>query len=163
MYIKFARLIMIISTNIALNFFFCFDDLIHDIYINNGQYIFIDHLPQIIYSVIVSIIIEKILANLSMTDKAVYQIKILKQDKNKKNQIQNIIKSIKLKLYMFFLISLILVIFYFYTVSTFCATYENTQLVILKDAITTISASLNEHSGLGNGASSRRKTCEPQR
>ena len=53
----------------------------HTIYINNGVYDFINQLPQIIYSTIISGIIRIILSFLSSTQANVVQIKNLNKKK----------------------------------------------------------------------------------
>ena len=44
------------------------------------------------------------------------------------------LKCINCKLISFFIFTLILFAFYWYTVSTFCAVYQNTQNIFIKDS-----------------------------
>ena len=66
-----------------------------------------------------------------MTDKYIYQIK--NSNFNEK-QIIKILKCIKIKLLCFFLFTFIMFAFYWYTVASFCAVYENSQTVFIKDS-----------------------------
>jgi len=98
-----------------------------------GKYNFIQQIPQIIYSKIVSQLNEVFLCYLSMSDKHYYQIKNL--DYNSRYKVFNIIKCIKIKLAFFFIFTFIMFIFYWYAIACFCAVYVNTQLAFIKDSI----------------------------
>jgi len=93
-YIKFARFIFLVATDIAINVFFFSDDSMHKIFLNYGKYDFLQQIPQIIYTTIISQLLEVFLCYLSLTDKHIYQIKNLKQPDEK----EKILKCIKLKL-----------------------------------------------------------------
>jgi hypothetical protein len=131
--IKFARAFFLICTDMALNVFFFSDDSMHKIYLNYGKYNFIQQIPQIVYTTIVSQLIQVFICFLSLTDKHVYQIKDL--TKIKKNEIFHILNCIRIKLLGFFLVTIILFIFYWYLISTFCEIYINTQSAFIKDSI----------------------------
>ena len=133
-YIKFARFFFLICTDMAMNVFFFSDDSMHKIYLNYGKYDFIQQIPQIIYSTAISQLLELILCYLSLTDKHFYQIKDIKENKLNANNIFKILKCINYKLISFCIFTLILFAFYWYTVSTFCAVYQNTQNIFIKDS-----------------------------
>ena len=78
-----------------MNVFFFSDATMHKIFLNYGKYDFIQQIPQIIYSTIVSQIIEVFLCFLSMTDKYIYEIKNLKPSKKNKNLASDIFKTIR--------------------------------------------------------------------
>ena len=42
---------------------------------------------------------------------------------------------IKIKLFIFFIVSFILSIFFWYFLSCFCAVYKNTQIILIKDSL----------------------------
>ena len=136
-YIKFARFLFLISTDMALNVFFFTDDSMHKIYLNYGKYDFIQSIPQAIYTTALSQLIEVFLSYLSMTDKHIYQIKHVKDEKIKKIIIFQNLKCIKLKLIGFFVFTFVFFAFYWYLISSFCAVYENTQVIFIKDSIST--------------------------
>ena len=131
LYIKLARFIFLISTDIALNVFFFSDESMHKLFLSYGKYNFLQQIPQIIYTTVISQILEVFLCFLSMTDKYIYQIK--NSNMNEK-QIVNILNCIKIKLLFFFLFTFAMFAFYWYTVSSFCAVYENSQTVFIKDS-----------------------------
>ena len=53
-YIKYSRFIFFVCTDMALNVFFFSDETMHKMYIDYGKYNFVQQIPQIIYSTIVS-------------------------------------------------------------------------------------------------------------
>ena len=75
--IKLSRFIFLFTTDMAMNVFFFSDDSMHKIFLNYGKYDVLQQIPQIIYSTIVSQLIEVFLCFLSLTDKHIYQIKNL--------------------------------------------------------------------------------------
>ena len=141
-YIKFARFFFFICTDMAMNVFFFSDDSMHKVYLNYGKYDFFQQIPQIIYSTIVLNVIETIICYLSLTDKHIYKIKALKNHKNNKAFIFNIIKCIKIKLIGFFAFTSVFFFFYWYSIACFCAVYQNTQIIFIKDCISSFLTSL---------------------
>ena len=132
-YIKYERFIFIICTNMALNVFFFADETMHKMFLDYGKYNFIQQIPQIIYSTIVSQLIELLLCYLSLTDKHYYQIKNLNIKTAK--VIFRIVKFINIKICIFFIFTGIMFFFYWYTITCFCAIYENTQKAFIKDSL----------------------------
>ena len=133
-FIKYARFIFLFTTDMAMNVFFFSDESMHKIFLNYGKYNFIQQIPQIIYTTIISQILEVLLCYLSLTDKHIYDIKKIIQ-KSDKIEILKILKCIKIKLILFFIFTFIFYIFYWYSITTFCAVYENTQITFIKDSL----------------------------
>ena len=121
----------------ALNVFFFADETMHKMYLDYGKYNFIQQIPQIIYSTIVSQLIQVFICYLSLTDKHYYEIKNLKT--KSKEQIYQIIKCVKLKIYLFFTFTSIMFLFYWYTITCFCEVYRNTQIAFIKDSFISFS------------------------
>ena len=114
---------------------FCFSvDSMHKIYFNYGKYDFIQQIPQIIYSTIISQLLELFLCYLCLTDKHIYKIKNLQDNKKNTGSVFLILKCIKIKLIVFFMFTFILFIFYWYLISAFCSVYQNTQIIFIKDS-----------------------------
>ena len=106
----------------------------HKIYLNYGKYNFIQQIPQIIYSTIISQLIEILLCYLSLTDTHIYHIK-QKDNIIDKSEIMKIFTFIKIKLFIFFILTFAFLIFYWYSMTSFCAVYENTQITFIKDSL----------------------------
>ena len=131
--VKYSRFFFLLCSDMAMNVFFFADETMHKIFLDYGKYNFIQQIPQIIYSTIVSQIIEIFICYLSLTDKHFYEIK---KDKGitKAFLIKNM-ACIKVKITIFFVFTLLIFVFYWYLITCFCAVYQNTQIVFIKDSI----------------------------
>ena len=83
-----------------------------------------------------------LLKNLSLSEKEILKIKQEKNIKNTVNISKDIEKCIKIKFIIFFLFSLILMLFFWYFISCFCAVYSNTQTILFKDTIVSFGLSI---------------------
>ena len=112
----------------------------HNIYKNNGRYNIILQIPQIFYSSAVSSIINFTLKQLSLSEKNILE---LKKDKgnyiNKSKQIENCLRK---KFIIFFILSFLLMAFFWYFISCFCAVYTNTQIILIKDTLISFCTSM---------------------
>ena len=108
----------------------------HKKYAENEDFTFVQKLPQLLFTLIASHLLEVILCYLSMTDTSYYAIKSISKNKTKENEekIVNIINCMEKKLFVFYIITLILFLFYWYFISAFCAVYQNTQFIFLRDS-----------------------------
>lgn len=66
----------------TINALFFSDDTMHQIYVDEGSYNFLYQLPKIIYSSLISAIINFIIKYLSSPEKEVIEIKNVKSKKN---------------------------------------------------------------------------------
>ena len=139
-YVKYSRFIFILCTDMTLNVFFFSDETMHKIYLDYGKYNFFQQIPQIIYSSIVSQLIELFLCYLSLTDKYYYQIKDSKI--KSQNRDLQIIKCLQIKICFFYIFTGLLFLFYWYIITCFCAVYENTQKAFIKDSFISFSLGL---------------------
>ena len=131
--IKYSRFIILLCTDMAMNVFFFSDETMHKMFLNYGKYDFIQQIPQIIYSTIISKLLELLFCIFSMTDKYYYQIK---NDKRiNKELFSNLKKSIKIKISFFFIFSILMFTFYWYLITCFCAIYQNTQSTMIKNSL----------------------------
>ena len=140
----------------AFNVFFFSDESMHNVYVSGGEHDFIGQLAQMIYSTIISQILQTIINYLTMTDIlyyqikellkdnyltmtdiSYYQIKELKKDNNRnKTKTLSIMKCIKNKIIVFYSFTFILFLFFWYLISAFCSVYKNTQRIFITDSIT---------------------------
>ena len=123
-----------ICTSMALNIMFFFDSSMHKIYVDYGKYNFIQQIPQIIYSSLVSLLMEILIGLLSYTHVNIYHIRQLEE--LNMDKIKNIFKVINIKLIIFYVVIFVFLAFYWYLISSFCAVYNNTQIIYLKDFAT---------------------------
>ena len=142
MSLKISLFLVSISLYLAVSGFFFTDDSMHKIYVDKGAYNIIYQIPKILYSSVVSISINMILKLLSLSEKNILK---LKQEKNMRNGVyisKNIEKCINIKFTLFFLLSLLLMSFFWYFISCFCAVYKNTQIILFKDTLLSFGLSM---------------------
>ena len=102
---------------------------------DKGAFNFLYQIPQILYSTLICAVINMILKTLSLTEK---QILVIKQEKNFKEaekKSKGIKNCLMAKLIIFFVISFLLMLFFWYFISCFCAVYKNTQVILIKDTL----------------------------
>ena len=133
-YIKISRFLFLLASVMTMNVFFFSDESLHKLYISYGKYDFVQQIPQILYSTIISQIIEIFLCYLSLTDKYMYELKEMEEiSKNRKLAIK-ILNCIKIRLMTFYIITIIFFGFFWFTITAFCSVYENTQITFIKDS-----------------------------
>ena len=138
--IKIMLFLFSFSLYFTINALFFTDSTMHQIYIDHGAYNIVYQLPQIIYSTIISTILNLLISYLSLTEKSI--VKIRQMEKNiiieKTYQFLNYYK-IKLKIFFVFYF-LFSGLFWFY-ISVFCAIYTNTQICLIKDTVISLGTS----------------------
>ena len=135
--IKICLFFLSVLLFLTINALFFNDSTMHKIYIDKGEYNFVYQLPQIIYSTIISSLINLLIKNLSLTEKVFINIKNHKSKKVRKD-----IVCLQIKLIIFFIISYILLFFIWYYLSCFCGVYKNTQITLLEDTFISFGLSL---------------------
>ena len=133
-HIKMERFLLQLCTDMTMNGLFFIHESMHKKYTENEDFTFVQKLPQLLFTLIVSHIIEVILCYFSMTDSAYYEIKSLPKTRESQEKILNIINCVERKLVSFYVISFLLFLFYWYFISAFCAVYQNTQVIFLRDS-----------------------------
>ena len=104
-------------------------------YEDEGIFNFIYSIPNIIYSLIISSIINILISKLSLSDENIIELK-KESDINKLQMIKpKIIKKIKIKFFLFYSFNCIFLILFWYYISCFCAVYKNTQIYLLKNTL----------------------------
>lgn len=134
-YFKFARFFFLLSTEIAMNALFFFDNSIHELFLSKGKFDFVKFILQIIISSLVSHVIDIVVRFFIMTDKDIYQIKELDNNEINKIMVAKTLKCINIKLSSFFIFIFVFMIVYFYLITSFCAIYENTQTILLINSL----------------------------
>ena len=127
--------------SLTINAFFFDDNTLHQINEDGGNFNFIYQIPQMIYSSIISIILDTLIKFLALSQQ--YIIKI-KQNKNylMKKKESKIFDCLHYKFVLFFILSFLLLLFFWYYLSCFCAIYKNTQIHLLKDSVISFGFSL---------------------
>jgi hypothetical protein len=126
----------------TVNALFFNDSTMHQIYEDEGEFNFIYQIPQILYSTIISTVIKVIISFLSLTESNLAKIKSLKTKKLALEELNKILKCISKKCIIFFSLSFLLLIIFWYYLASFCAVYKNTQVYLIKDTLISFSTSL---------------------
>ena len=128
----------------TVNALFFSDETMHKIYEDEGSFNFIYQLPQILYSSLISIVLNIILKLLALSGKSIIALKKNKnKDLNNLNEIEkNLNNKLNKKFISYFILSSTLLLFFFYYLSMFCAIYKNTQYHLIKDTLISFSLSL---------------------
>ena len=133
--VKISLLLLAFSLYFTINGFFFSDSTMNKINEEKGAFNIILQIPPILYSAFISAIINMILKLLSLTEK---QILVIKSEKNfnmarkKSNSIKT---CLKIKITIFFILSFIFMLFFWYFISCFCAVYKNTQKILIIDTL----------------------------
>ena len=93
-YIKISKFTLLIGTNLAMSVLFFFDESMHTIYINHGGFNLIQQIPQIIYSSLISSLLEYGISFLILSEREIYRIKN-KKNKSKEEYMRETIKILK--------------------------------------------------------------------
>ena len=140
--IKIFLFFFFISLDLTVNALFFSDDTMHKIYIDEGDFNFLYQLAQIIYSSLISMIISNLIKYLSLTESNIIDLKkVRKKEKINKN-VKKLIKSLKIKFILFFIINFLLLLLFAYYIICFCCIYENTQIHLIKDTAISFALSL---------------------
>ena len=151
--LRFCLLIFILSSDLALNAIFYFDDKISEKY-RYTKNIFLFALTKNVTIILLSTFIGFVLLTLftKLSNATNEIIEVFKQEEEKyknndkyiannnikiefKQKIENILKKYQIKVIIFFIIELILLLFFLYYVTVFCHVYSNTQISWLLDSI----------------------------
>ena len=132
-YIKIIRFLTLLCIEMTFNGLFFVHESMHRKYVNNEDFTFVQKIPQLLFTLIVSHIIEVILCFMGMTDSHLYKIKELSNSQKNGEQVINIIEKMKHRLIGYFIFTFLLFAFNWYFISAFCAVYQNTQIIFLRD------------------------------
>ena len=102
------------------------------IYKDQGEFNFIFQLPQIIYSTLISTFINMIIRTLALSQKNIVEIK-RETGPNIFMKIPQLLKCLSIKFIIFFILSFVLLIFFWFYLGCFCAVYPNTQIHLITD------------------------------
>ena len=131
--IKISLFLISFSLYFTINGFFFSDETMHSLYKNNGVYDVSTQFQIILYSTLVTSIINIILRTLSLSEKNILDLKKIPDNKLRLEKSQKLRSSLKSKFIIFYVLSLLFMLFFWYFISCFCAVYINTQIILIKD------------------------------
>ena len=133
--IKIFLFFFFLSVDLMINALFFNDDTMHNIYESEGKFNLIYQIPQILYSTIISYIINFLIKYLSLIGGNISEIKKEKTKTDLKLKVKKIKRILKIKFALFFIASFLLLLSFSYFVTCFCGIYINTQIHLIKDTL----------------------------
>ena len=114
----------------------------HQIHESNGNFDLIYQIPQILYSSVISTVINSLLQKLALSEDKFLSLKQITNYEKAIKQCETIKKCLTIKFIIFIIISFILMLFCWYYISSFCGVYINTQSILFKDTLISILLSM---------------------
>ena len=126
----------------TVNALFFNDNTMHKIYEDQGSFNIIYQLPQIIYSSLISGVLNILLNFLALSESNILKLKKNKEKKNLNKRITELNNKLSIKFILYFILSFILLLLFWYYLCMFCAIYRNTQKHLIKDTLISFGLSL---------------------
>ena len=135
-------------SNYAINALFFNDDTMHKIYEDYGKFNILFQLPQIIYSYLISSAFDFLLNLLALSEDDIIEFKKNRTKAKLYKKGQSLKNKLNIKFSLYFIISIIILLLFWYYLSIFCAVYRNTQYHLIKDTMISFGLSLLTPLGL---------------
>ena len=123
------------SFGYAVNGLFFDDDTMHKIHEDGGSFNFWYQLPSIIYSNVISYILENFLNYLALSEDEVITLKKEKVIKHIGRKAKDVLRTLTIKFFFFYLLSFLSLLVFWYYIACFSAVYKNTQYHLIKDTL----------------------------
>ena len=141
--IKKFILFLSFSLHYTINALFFSDSNMHQIYEDGGNYNFSYQFPKILISAIsATVILRIILHTLVLADKSILQVKNQNTYDLAKSMKARILKCIKIKFAIFFVVNFILLVLFWFYLTCFNAVYANTQIYLIENTFISFGISL---------------------
>ena len=140
--IKINLFVIGLAIEYIVNALFYNDDTMHKIYEDKGLFDLETQLPIAFYSTIISTILNYPLNFLALSNYLIIDFKNDMSKINIKLRIKKLKKILTVKFTLYFIISFLFLLFFWYYISIFGVIYPNTQIHLLKDTLVSIALSL---------------------
>ena len=139
--IKIDLFFLSFSIYYFINALFYNEKVIHKIYKEEGIYNFIYLIPFILYSFIISHFIFIIIKYFCLSERNICEINYI-SIKKRDNIIYKVKRCITIKYICFYILGLIFLIFFWFSLSSFGAVFQNTQIFLIKSTLISFGFSL---------------------
>ena len=126
----------------TINTLFFDDSTMHKIYVNKGAYDLETQIPITIYSSLISIIFDSLLTYLALINDRMVNFKKNKTKEDFQKLGDKLSFCIQFKFVIYFIISFLMLLFFWYYISMFGVIYINTKYHLLKDTLVSFGMSL---------------------
>ena len=131
--IKIFLFFLFFDIYFAINTLFFNESTIHQIYKDKGEYNLKYFLPQIIYSFFISYIINSFIKFVCLSERNILKLKYEENLNDFPEKANKVKKCLVIKYILFFVLSLLFLILFWYYLSSFCAVYKNSQVYLIKN------------------------------
>ena len=125
-----------------VNALFFIDETMHKIYEDGGSFNFIYQLPQILYSALISGVINSLIRILAISENRIIEFKKIRTTRDLEKKRADMERCLYYKYIFYFIISFISTLFFWYYLACFCAIYQDTQIHLIKDTVISYGFSL---------------------
>ena len=125
-----------------MNALFYDDNTMHNIYVTEGSFSIEYQLSKLILSSIISMVLNTLLKRLPLSNDNIIQFKQIKKKKHVSERGAVLNHILKIKFILYFILSFIFLLFFWYYLSMFGAVYTHTQFHLLKDTVVSFGFSL---------------------
>ena len=140
--IKFNLFLIGFTIEYIVNALFYNDDTMHKIYETKGEFDLESQIPIIVYSTIISSLLNYPLNFLALSNEPIINFKQGISKINIKKSAKKPKNILIIKFIYYFIVSFLFLIFFWYYISMFGVIYKNTQIHLLKDTLISIGVSL---------------------
>ena len=126
----------------TINALYYNNDTMHNIYIKKGLFDIEYQLPKIIYSSLISVFLNTLLKILALSNDGIIDFKQHKNSENIEKKGKDLEDKLNVKFVLYFIISFVFLLFFWYYISMFGAIYRNTQIHLIKDTLLSFALSL---------------------
>ena len=142
MIIKSSLFFLSFAIYYAINLAFFNEDLIHKIYENGGKYEIKNYIFIILISFAISYVISRLIIFIFLSERNLMEIKNQKTLETSNDIVPKVQKNLVIKYIIYFILGLIFLAFFWLLLSSFGAVYQNTQIIIFKNALISFGISL---------------------
>ena len=128
--------------NYAVNGLFFNDDTMHNVYESKGLFDVAYQLPIIAYSSFISMFFGALMQLLGLSSDTIIDFKQSDEIEDISEKGEKLIKKLKIKFILYFILGYILLLFFWYYISMFDAVYRKTQYLLLEDTLMGFALSL---------------------
>ena len=127
--VKICYFLFIIVIYFTFNTLFADIPSFHNMYLNKSNLDFVSNIDKIIYATLISYVLQKLIAVATFTNSTIIQIKNCEM-KKKEEMIENVHYCVTIKCVMFFSLSIIMTIFFWFYIGCFCTFFPKTQIYL---------------------------------
>jgi hypothetical protein len=133
--IKIDLFLILFVAHFVINALFFTSNTLHKIYMDSGYFNILYQFPQILYSAVISGVINIVAKGLALTENNIIELKQFKDSAKIENKIKDTNSLLIKKFVIYFISGFLSLIFFIYYIACFCAVYENTQIHLIKDTL----------------------------